>query len=94
MQPTLVEGMVVMLDQRAFRSRPPRPGDVVVLMHPTRSALKIVKRIASVGIDTRCVVMSDNTEVDATDSRQFGPIDPELLIGKVTSYVRSGRPND
>ncbi len=59
-----------------------RPGQVVVARHPARPGMLLVKRAG------RCQaggwwLLSDNAGEATVDSRQFGPVPPELIVGRV-----------
>ena len=60
--------------------------DIVVLRHPLRLNLLIIKRITKIiTLEThrkQYFVQGDNLDV-STDSRHFGLVDENLLIGKV-----------
>ena len=85
MEPTLRAGQVVLVDQRAAVAM----GDVVVAWHPRRSGLKIVKRLAEESADGGWVLSSDNAaEPHSEDSRTFGPVPADAIVGRVTSVVR------
>lgn len=77
MEPTLHDGEFVLVDE----DRPPRPGELVLARHPERRLLTVVKRVASIGPDG-FVLASDNPD-GGTDSRQWGPLDPGLVVGTV-----------
>lgn len=65
-----------------------RPGDVVVLRHPFRQDLLIVKR----AVERRpggWWVMGDNPLVE-NDSREFGTVPDELVVAR--AWVRLRRP--
>jgi len=84
MEPSLCEGDIVLIERNADVN----VGDVVVAVHPTRRQLQLVKRIEAIG-DDGVVVMSDNrTDMNATDSRSFGPIPLGDVEGRVTSFLR------
>ncbi len=88
MEPTLHEGSIVLVDPRAYRADGPHVADVVVARHPTQHQLRIVKRIEAVEADGRLRLVSDNsTAAGVQDSRSFGPIEPVLVEGRVTSVV-------
>ena len=59
-----------------------RPGQVVVARHPARLGMLLVKRA-----DRRQAegwwLLSDNAGEATVDSRQFGPVPPELIEGRV-----------
>ncbi len=91
MTPTLSVGAVVMIDPHAYRKRTPREDEIVVARHPRQDGLRIVKRVAAVfeneeGI-VRLVLSSDNAAAGA-DSRGFGPVAAEHVLGQVTSRLR------
>lgn len=83
MAPMLQAGDEVLVDPRAYRRSRPHPGDIVVAQHPYRSDCHIVKRVAAVLEDGRCVLEGDNS-LESTDSHAFGPLAPELILGRVT----------
>ncbi|WP_329027786.1 nickel-type superoxide dismutase maturation protease [Streptomyces sp. NBC_00690] len=63
-----------------------RPGDVAVLRHPLQQDLLIVKRLA----ERRAGgwwVLGDNPGAEG-DSRVFGAVPPELLLGRVRGRYR------
>nr|WP_079038232.1 nickel-type superoxide dismutase maturation protease [Streptomyces sp. NBRC 110028] len=82
MQPSLYPG-----DQLVVRyGVPVRPGDVVVLRHPFRQDLLIVKR----AVERReggWWVMGDNPDVE-NDSREFGAVPDELVVARAWLRVR------
>ncbi len=78
MEPTLAEGQYVLYEPGAVAA----VGDVVVASHPSQS-IEIVKRVASVDPVGVVELASDN-EAAGTDSRSFGRIDVDRVIGRVT----------
>ena len=91
MAPTLAAGEVVMLDPNAYHKRNPREDEIVVARHPRQAELRIVKRVAAVfESDTegvQLVLASDNAAAGA-DSRVFGPVAVDLVLGQVISRLR------
>ena len=86
MEPGLRDGQVVFVDKRAYLTRPPHDGDVVVAHHP-HDDVEIIKRVEFV--DDGVYLRSDNhTEQTAQDSRSFGMIGLENVWGRVTSVVQ------
>ena len=88
MEPTLSAGDVVFVDTRAYGSRPPDDGDVVVATHPHQPGTTIVKRV-EFSDDAGAYLVSDNSEEsNAADSRRFGVVPFDLIIGQVTATAR------
>jgi nickel-type superoxide dismutase maturation protease len=77
MRPTLEPGDWCI----AVRNGRVRPGHVVVLERPDRPELEVVKRVdRAEGVGW--LVMGENPAA-STDSRQFGPVDPSAIVGRV-----------
>ena len=91
MAPTLAAGQVVMIDPNAYQRRNPLEDEVVVARHPRQSELRIVKRVAAViesdAEGVLLVLASDNAAAGA-DSRVFGPVAVDLVLGQVISRLR------
>lgn len=85
MEPALDEGSTVVVNRLAYRRRPPRAGDVVVLRHP-REERFLVKRVERVEGD-RLFVVGDRGE-GSVDSRSFGLVPRDLVVGKVLFHYR------
>ncbi|MEU8582172.1 nickel-type superoxide dismutase maturation protease [Streptomyces abikoensis] len=82
MVPTLNPG-----DQLIVRyGAPVRPGDVVVLRHPFRQDLLIVKRVVE-RRDGGWWVMGDNPLVE-NDSREFGAVPEEFVVARAWLRLR------
>ena len=85
MLPTLRDGQVVLIDRNAYRQQAPRVGDVVVAQHPFQSDVKVIKRITAVTENGRFHLQGDNPHsLESTDSRSFGPISENAILGRVT----------
>ncbi|WP_093799104.1 nickel-type superoxide dismutase maturation protease [Streptomyces sp. Wb2n-11] len=70
-----------------------RPGDVAVLRHPLQQDLLIVKRLAE-RRDAGWWVLGDNPDAEVVDSRAFGAVPAELVLGRVRARyrpIRAGR---
>ena len=84
MLPLLKHGDEVFVDGRAYWAVNPAVGDVVVAWHPTKPHFKIIKRVRAVQPDGACFLLGDNP-AESSDSRQFGLVSAENIIGRVTS---------
>ena len=84
MAPLLEPGDEVLADPRAYRRSPPRSGDIVVARHPFCTDLLLIKRVVEVHEDGTCVLEGDNP-AESTDSRAFGALPRERILGRVTS---------
>lgn len=84
MLPLLQPGETILIDPKAYRHTSPCPGDIVVAQHPYRSNLRMVKRVVAEVENGRCLLAGDNP-AESTDSRSFGPVDIEQILGRVTS---------
>lgn len=83
MLPTVMEGDIVLVDTHAYITSIPEVGDIVLVHHPYHKDLLIIKRVANITPEERLVLHSDNPQV-GSDSRQFGTISIQRLIGRVT----------
>lgn len=88
MLPTLVPGDIVLINTQAYVNSIPKVGDIVLAKHPYQRDLSIIKRVAGITSEVRVVLSSDNPKV-GSDSRQFGTISLQRIIGQVTcrSYI-------
>lgn len=86
MAPLLKPGDDVLVDPGAYRGRLPRRDEIVVVRHPFRSDIRLIKRVTEVAEDGRCRLQGDNPS-ESTDSRTFGWVMPDRVIGRVTSRM-------
>jgi nickel-type superoxide dismutase maturation protease len=75
MLPTLEEGERLLVR----RVRQVRLGDLVVCRSPGADHRIVVKRVAAID-DGEIILRGDNAGA-STDSRHFGPVDPEAVLG-------------
>ncbi|MDE0196844.1 MAG: S26 family signal peptidase [Caldilineaceae bacterium] len=94
MTPTLMSGAVVMLDPQAFRRQMPQEHEIVVARHPRQTELQIVKRVAAViespiesGSPEILLILASENAAAGSDSRTFGPVGLDLVLGKVVSRL-------
>jgi nickel-type superoxide dismutase maturation protease len=82
MLPLLQPGEELLIDPKAYRSKPPLPGDIVVAKQPCQTNLRIVKWVVWVEADGSCYVKGLNP-LESTDSSSFGLLPPAAILGKV-----------
>ena len=89
MEPTLSEGDVVFVDTNAYNNAGPEDGDIVVATHPQELGLQVIKRVEFTD-EGGVYLKSDNADdPQASDSRRFGLVPIDLVIGKVTATARA-----
>ena len=86
MFPLLKPGEEVLVDTRAYRHCLPEIDDLVVAEHPHHFGLKIIKRVAFVEENGDCFLLGENRE-ESSDSRSFGFVSSQRIIGRVTSKL-------
>lgn len=84
MSPVYKAGDMVLVNKLAYFLSNPKRGDIVVLADPRDQRL-ILKRIAKIA-QKKYFVLGDN-EKKSTDSRLFGWIKKEQIIGKVIYHL-------
>jgi nickel-type superoxide dismutase maturation protease len=82
MMPTLYPGEEVLVNCKIYRRTSPQPGDIVVAVHPNQPGLVVIKRVGHVYENGYCVLLGDNP-MESTDSRKWGAIAPNHIVGKV-----------
>ncbi len=87
MLPTLKPGDLVLVDVRAFRLRDPAPDEIIVARHPRQEGLTLINRVGFVDEAGRVFLRSDNPR-EGSDSRQFGAVAPDAILGRVTARVQ------
>lgn len=85
MLPALSPGDIALIDLRAYRRYPPKPGDIVLCAHPFKKNLQLLKRVHR--IDDGCLELRGDNAEESTDSRQLGAIPITLIKGRVTSRI-------
>lgn len=80
MLPTFREGDEVLV--AVGEKRPFSPGDIVIAQHPLKE-IKLIKRVDRVLADGRLFLLGDNP-AESSDSRAFGPVVQQMIIGRVT----------
>lgn len=83
MLPLLQAGEEVLIDIAAYKQKLPEIGDLVVARHPNRPDLIMIKRVTEIN-EKGYFLTGDNYNF-STDSRSFGVVKLEHIVGKVTS---------
>jgi nickel-type superoxide dismutase maturation protease len=83
MVPTLLHGDQLLVHYGAEL----RAGDVAVLRHPLQQDLLIVKRLMELR-ESGWWVLGDNADDEVVDSRAFGAVPMELVLGRVRGRFR------
>ena len=81
MYPTLKPGQNLISFNWAYINRKPEVGDLVIIKIKER---EMVKRVGSVS-SNQVFVKGDNNQ-ESTDSRHFGPVSMDQVMGKVIWY--------
>lgn len=85
MLPTLAPGDHLLVDERAYASELPSPGDVVLARPPALRGEVVVKRVGAVE-GGRVFLECDNPS-EGTGSAHFGSLERADLLGRVTARV-------
>ena len=86
MVPTLMPGDTVL----ASMNMVVRGGDIAIASHPTKTNVLLIKRVQEIFCDGGVYLISDNAkESNARDSRHFGVIQMDQILGRVTSRLAS-----
>lgn len=98
MVPALVPGDCLYVDPAAYRDRPPIRGEIVVTRDPALPSRHLVKRVAFVAgevvpphgakLAPGMVYLLGDAPEESRDSREFGPVPVELLVGQVYQCYR------
>jgi signal peptidase I len=86
MEPAYRAGDRLLVNRLAYRTQGPRPGDAVVLRDPEDPSRLLLKRVAATppapdADPARYFMIGDNAAA-SRDSRQFGPVARQAIIGK------------
>ena len=93
MLPALQPKQRLLVKLRPHDGRSPSPGTVVVCHHPSDLNLVITKRVWQ--SDDGWLELRGDNPTASTDSRQFGQVSLEQVIGEVTAVIPgTGRPSD
>jgi len=98
MEPTLRPGDGLYVDPGAYRSRDPKPGEIVVTRDPVLSSRHLVKRVGfvpggprppdGVEVPAGTVYLVGDAPAASRDSREFGAVPLALLVGRAYECYR------
>jgi nickel-type superoxide dismutase maturation protease len=88
MRPFLAAGDYVIVNRWAYRFRRPDTGHVVVASDPEVEDRFLVKRISHVSPEGLVSLEGDNRE-RSRDSRSFGPVPTQAIVGRVWLRLRA-----
>src|SRR5437868_5044500 len=92
MWPELREGDLVIVSSFPYLLRKPRPGDIIVAVHPFYTQTRIIKRVKSITSQGRRLFIEGDQQLESEDSHSFGLISTTSLIGKVMYVARRNDP--
>lgn len=84
MVPTLLPSTSLLVDKGAYRKWRPQVGDVVLAQHPTQP-IRIIKRVTV--LSAAGVWLEGDNKAASSDSRQFGAVIFENVLGRVCSRL-------
>ena len=85
MLPLLQPNDEILVDFNSYKSLTPSIGDIVIVKHPHKLDLLMIKRITCINEKGEFFVQGDNL-LASTDSRTFGFISANLIMGKVICF--------
>ena len=87
MEPEMAPGDFVLVNRWSYALHGPVQGDVVVLRDPENLERFLVKRVASLATSGGYFVVGNDRE-SSRDSRTFGPVARDLIVGRVMRRVK------
>ena len=87
MLPLLQPGDEVLIDPYAYKNSLPKLNDLVVTRHPQQPKITVVKRVTAIDAEEKYFLTGDNIAY-STDSRHWGSVKLQDILGKVTSYFK------
>ena len=82
--PDYQNGDFVIISKIPFLFTPPSPGDIIAFRQPGYG--QMIKRIQQITPDGEVNVIGSHPE--SIDSREFGPVRKETILGKVIWHIR------
>lgn len=84
MVPAFNPGDLVWVNPKAYQSITPDLGDIIVVKHPYGTGVYLIKRVKKVLENNSYYLIGDNP-LESTDSRAFGTVAHDRILGQVTS---------
>lgn len=91
MEPALHDGDWLIVDLKAYHRRLPEPGHVVVARDPREPTRELIKRVERIDAERQLAWLAGDNRDESTDSRHFGPIRCDEVIGQVRWRYWHGR---
>lgn len=85
MAPTLNPGDRLIVEALSYRSRLPRPGEIVLASDPRLPSRELVKRVGRIDSEAGTAELIGDAPGTSTDSRTFGPIPLAALRWRVAA---------
>lgn len=86
MEPTLKNGSLALVNRWVYFFQKPQSGNVVVFKNPARPQEILCKRISAVSAETKKYELRGDNLRDSFDSKNFGTVKKEQILGKVMGY--------
>jgi len=83
MEPTLSSGQFVLVEKVSLRFRDPQVSEVIVFKAPVGGEL--IKRVIR-KVDQNGYWVEGDNKLRSTDSREFGPITKQAIVGRVLIF--------
>lgn len=74
MAPSLLPGDRLLVESRTYRSRSPRPGEIVLAADPRQGDRELIKRVAAIDDSGVAADLRGDAPDASTDSRDFGAV--------------------
>jgi nickel-type superoxide dismutase maturation protease len=74
MAPSLLPGDRLLVESRSYRSRAPRPGEVVLAADPRQADRELIKRVVAIDEAVGAADLHGDAPDASTDSREFGAV--------------------
>lgn len=85
LSPVYRDGDFVLINKIPFFLKKIKKGDIIVFDHKTYG--RMIKKVDKVALDTGEIYVI-GTHAQSVDSREFGPIHKEAVLGKVIWHIR------